>query len=197
MPNNSKESYRGDNKRLTDRIMPIAKPKNALAVKSEDIQILDDRIAIYFELQNEIRKVISPDSTDKDALIDDVVDAIFKLTGSPSWMNIVTLGIVPIMNHRKRIKLRKVIETILKKIFDPFLGWYVMDDDDVKMICDYIGGKDYFTTEDRRAIYIAVIQKLEVGALRDKCIELGIVEFVQEKVIDIRNNFLGFKAKEL
>ena len=197
MPNNSKESYRGDNKRLTDRITPIAKPKNALAVKSEDIQILDDRIAKYFKLQNEIRKVISPDSTDKDALIDDVVDAIFKLTGSPTWMNIVTLGIVPIMNHRKRTKLRKVIETILKKIFDPFLGWYVMDDDDVKMICDYIGGKDYFTTEDRRAIYIAVIQKLEVGALRDKCIELGIVKFVQEKVIDIRNNFLGFKAKEL
>jgi len=96
MLNNSKESYKGDNKKLIDRITTIAKPKNALAGKSEDIQSLDDRIAKYIKLQNEIRKVVSDDLTDKDALIDDVIDAIFKLTGGPSTtlINIVTLGIV-------------------------------------------------------------------------------------------------------
>jgi len=198
MPNN-KKSFRDDNNKIIDRSTTIANPKNDLAVKSDDIQILDDRIAKYFKLQNEIRKVMSDDLTDKDALIDDAVNAIFKLTNgsSTTLINIVTFGIVPIMNHRKRKKLRKVIETILKKIFDLYLDWYAMDDYDVKMICDFIGGKGYFTTDDRRAIYIAVIQKLEVGVLRDKCIELGIGEFVQEKVIEIRNNFLQFKDKEL
>lgn len=197
MPNNSKELFKDNNKESTDRITPIDKLKGALAVKSEDIQILDDRMAKYLKLQDEIREAITADSTDKDVLIDDVVDAVFKITRYPTWINVVTLGIVPIMNHRKRTKLRKVIESILKKIFDPFLGWYVMDYDDVKLICDDVGGKDYFTTQDHRAIYIAVIQKLEVGPLRDKCIKLGIVKFVQEKVIDIRNNFLTFKTREL
>lgn len=198
MPNN-KKSYRDDNKKIIDRSTTIVNPKNALVVKSEDIQIFDDRIAKYLKLQNELRKVMSNDLKDKEALLDDMLDAIFKLTNGPfiTLINIITLGIVPIKNHLKRKKLRIIIESVLKKIFDPFLGWYTMKDDDVIMICDYTGGEDYFTKYDRKAIYIAVITKLEVGVLRDKCIELGLGEFVQEKLIDIRDNFLKFKQEKL
>lgn len=42
-----------------------------------------------------------------------------------------------------------------------------------------------------------MIQKLREGPIRDKCIRLGIIGFVNEKLIDIRSNFLEFKAKEL
>lgn len=174
-------------------------PTNKKSFKSDDIQILDDGMVKYFKLQNEIRRVMSDNLTDNDAWIDDVVNAIFKLPSgfSTTLINIVTLGVVPIMNHRKRKKLRKVIEAILKKIFDLYLGWYTMDDYDVKMICDSIGGKGYFSIYDRRAIYTAVIQTLEVGALRDKCIKLGICEFVDKKLIGIKNNFVQFKIIEL
>ena len=165
--------------------------------QSEDIQIFDDKIAKYFQFQKEIREVINTNTMDREALINDVVDAIFKLSGIPSWQNFLTMGIVPIKNYFKRKKLRRVIETILKKIFDITLGWYTMDYEDLKETCDYIGGKDYFSREDHRYIYIAVIQKLKVGPIRDRCIQLGIVDFVNEKLIDIRNNFLKFKMMEL
>lgn len=196
---NNKKSFRDDDKKIIDRSTTIANPKNALAAKSEDIQILDDRIVKYLKLQNELRKVMSNDLMDKEALLDDMLDAIFKLTNGPftPLINIITLGIVPIKNHRKRKKLRIVIESVLKKIFDLYLGWYTMEDDDVKMICEYAGGEDYFTKYDRKAIYTAVITELQVGALRDKCIELGFGDFVKEKIIDIKNNFFEFKRKEL
>lgn len=165
--------------------------------KSEDIQIFDDKIAKYLEFQNEIKEVISANTTDREALIDDIVNAISKLSGTPTWQNFLTVGIVPIKNYLKRKKLRKVIETLLKKIFDVTLGWYAMDYEDLKETCDYIGGKDYFSREDHRHIYIAVIQKLKVGPIRDKCIQLGIVNFVNEKLVDVRDNFLKFKMMEL
>ncbi len=165
--------------------------------KSEDIQILDNKVAKYLEFQEKIREVISTNATDKDALVNDVVDAISRLSGSPTWWNILTLGIAPIRNHLKRKKLRKVIETILRKVFDVTLGWYVMDYEDLKETCDCVGGRDYFSREDHRHIYIAVIQKIKEGYIRDKCIELGIISFVNEKLIDIRSNFLKFKTMEL
>lgn len=166
-------------------------------IDSEDIQILDSKIVKYLEFQNKIREVISTNTTDKDALINDVVDAISKLSGSPTWLNLVTLGIIPIKNHLKHKKLMMVIETILRKIFDVTLGWYAMDYADLKETCDYIGGRDYFSREDHRYIYTAVTQKLKDGLIRDKCIKLGIINFVNEKLIDIRNNFLKFKTMEL
>ena len=165
--------------------------------KSEDIQILDTKIEKYLKFQNKIREVITTNTTDKDAWINDIVDAISKLSGSLTWLNLVTLGIVPIKNHLKRKKLRKLIETILRKIFDVTLGWYAMDYQDLKETCDYVGGRDYFSREDHRHIYIAVIQKLKEGPIRDKCIELAIISFVNEKLADIRDNFLDFKTKEL
>jgi len=169
--------------------------------ESEDIRIFDDKIAKYLEFQNEIREVISANTTDREALINDIVNAISKLSGTPTWwnfiINFITIGIVPIKNYLKRKKLRKVIEILLKKIFDVTLGWYAMDYEDLKETCDYIGGKDYFSREDHRHIYIAVIQKLKVGPIRDKCIQLGIVNFVNEKLVDIRDNFLKFKMMEL
>lgn len=161
--------------------------------KSEDIQILDRRILKYLQLQSEVRNVISANVKDKDDLVNDIVDAIFNLNVSPTWWNFITLGIVPIKNHLKRKKIRKVIENILYKIFDITLGWYAMDYEDLKETCDYIGGKDYFSTEDHKAIYIAVIHKLKQGPIRDKCIQLGLANFVNEKLIDIRNNYLLFK----
>ena len=182
MPNSNK-------KELEQIGLPIA--------KSEDIQILDDKIAKYLEFQDKIREVISSNKIDTDALVNDIVEAISKLSGSPFWLNLVTLGIVPIKNYFKRKKLKKVIETILRKIFDVTLGWYAMDYEDLKETCDYIGGKDYFSREDHRLIYIAVIQKLKEGPIRDRCIELGIINFVNEKLIDIRDNFLKFKIMEL
>jgi len=166
-------------------------------VNSEDIQILDSKITKYLEFKNKIREIISSNTTSRDALVNDVVDAISKLSGSPTWLNLVTLGIIPIKNCLKRKKLRKVIETILRKIFDVTLGWYAMDYADLKETCDYIGGKDYFSQEDHRHIYLVVIQKLKEGPIRDKCIELGIINFVNVKLVDIRNNFLKFKATEL
>lgn len=166
--------------------------------KSEDILILDDRPAKYLQFQNKIREVIKDDSDDKDALINDVVDTIVKLSQSPSYLNVLSFGIIAYKNRLKRNKLRKVIENILKKIFDITLDWYVMDYDDVKETCDYIGAKKgYFCTEDHRHIYIAVSQRLKEGPIRDKCIQLGIWQFVNEKLIDIRNNFLKFKKSEL
>lgn len=165
--------------------------------KSEDIQILDNKIVKYLEFQNKIREAINTNTTDKDALVNDIVDTISKLSGSPTWLDFFTLGIVPIKNHLKRKKLRKVIETILRKIFDVTLGWYAMDYEDLKETCDCIGGRDYFSREDHRHIYIAVIQKLREGPIRDRCVELGIINFVNEKLSDIRNNLLSFKTMEL
>jgi hypothetical protein len=164
---------------------------------SEDIQILDNKTAKYLEFQDKIREVISANTIDRDVFVSDVVDAISKLSGSQTLWNILSLGIVPIKNHLKRKRLRKTMETILRKIFDITLGWYVMDYEDLKETCDYVGGRDYFSREDHRHIYIAVIQKLKDGLIRDKCIELGIISFVNEKLADIRDNFLKFKAKEL
>lgn len=166
-------------------------------MRSEDIQIFDDRINKYLQLQNKIREVIKDDSDDKDAIINDVVDAISKLNKSSTLLNVVSLGIIPIKNYYKRKKLKKVIENILKKIFDITLGWYVMDYEDIKETCDYIGGKGYFSPEDHRHIYIAVRQRLKEGPIRDKCIQLGIWQFVNEKLVDIRNIFLKFKETEL
>ena len=185
MPNSHENSTKNDVKEVTT------------AIESEDIQIIDDKVVKYLDLQNKIRGVIRADATDKNALIDDIVDAISKLDASSNWMNILTLGIVPYKNHRKRKKLRKVIENILTKVFDVTLGWYAMDYDDLKETCDYVGGRDYFRREDHRHIYIAVIQKLKEGPLRDKCIELGLITFVNEKLIDIRDHYLEFKTKEL
>lgn len=165
--------------------------------KSEDIQILDSKIEKYLKFQNKIRQTISTNARNKDAWVNDIVDAISKLSGSLTWLNLVSLGIVPIKNYFKRKKLRKVIETILRKIFDVTLEWYAMDYQDLKETCDYIGGRDYFSREDHRHIYIAVIQKLKEGLIRDKCIELGIISFANEKLTDIRDNFLEFKTKEL
>ena len=199
MSNFSKKlSNDDDTNDLSSRDGPVANSERAaLAIKSEDIQILDNRITKYFILQDQIREVIRDDSPDKDALINDIVDTISKLSGSPILLNIVSFGIVPVRNHLKRKKLRKVIENILKKIFDITLGWYVMDYEDVRETCAYIGGKGYFGPEDHRHIYIAVRQRLMEGPIRDKCIKLRIWEFVNEKLIDIRNNFLRFKATEL
>lgn len=167
-------------------------------LKSEDIQILESKIQKYLGFQSTIKEVIiTSNPENKDTLINDVVDAISKLSPSPTIHNIVTLGIVPIRNHFKRKKLRKVIEIILTKIFDVTLGWYAMDYEDLKETCDYIGGRDYFSLEDQRHIYVAVQQKLKGGPIRDKCIKLGIIDFVNEKLIDIKDNFLKFKVKEL
>ena len=148
-------------------------------------------------MQNDIRSVITDDGADKDALIDDIVDAACRINASPTWINILTIGVVPYRNHRKRKKLRKVVETILTKIFDVTLGWYDMDYEDVKMVCDHVGGMNYFGKQDHRAMYVAVIQRLEMGPIRDKCTRLGIIKFVQVKIIDIRNNYLEFKTREL
>ncbi len=169
--------------------------------KSEDIQNIDSKIVKYLEFQNEIRKVISTSTASKDALVNDVVEAISKLSRSPTllnlMLNLITLGIIPIRNYLKRKKLIKVIKSILEKIFNVTLGWYVMDYEDLKETCDYIGGKGYFSREDHRHIYIAVIQKLKEGPIRDKCIDPRIIDFVNEKLIYIRSNFLDFKMKEL
>ncbi len=173
----------------------------APAIPSEDITIIDDRISKYLKLQNEIRKVISADENDRDAFIEDVVDAFFKLSGSSTvldiGLSIATVGIIPLKNHFKRKKLKKVIDNILGKVFDVTLGWYAMDYDDVKETCDFYGGNGFFTPSDHRHIYTAVIQKLKRGPIRDKCIRLNIVVFVNEKLIDIRNNFMEFKKNNL
>ena len=173
----------------------------APATPSEDITIIDDRISKYLELQNEIREVISADENDRDALIEDVVDAFFKLRGALTVLDIglgiATVGIIPLKNHFKRKKLKKVIDNILGKIFDVTLGWYAMDYEDIKETCDFYGGKSFFTPSDHRYIYTAVIQKLKAGPIRDKCIRLKIVGFVNEKLIDIRNNFMEFKKNNL
>jgi hypothetical protein len=165
--------------------------------RSEDIQSLDDRVAKYLRFQHEIRMAISINESGGDALVDDVVDAICKLINSPTWQDIITLGITAAKKYLKRRKLRKVVEIILHKLFDITLGWYVMDYEDLKETCDFVGGKDYFSREEHRAIYTAVVQKLRAGPIRDKCIELGIVGFVNEKSVDVKNNFLEFKAREL
>ena len=173
----------------------------ALITSSEDITIIDDRISKYLKLQDEIKKVISAGEKDRDALIEDVVNAFFKLRGSLTvfdiGLGVATVGIIPLQNHLKRKKLKKVIDNILGKIFDVTLGWYAMDYDDVKETCDFYGGKDSFTSSDHRYIYTAVIQKLKAGPIRDKCIRLKIVVFVNEKLIDIRNNLMEFKKNNL
>ena len=198
MPDIGKASSNGNNSQPIDRCVPLAKSESvASAIKSEDIEILEQRRTKYLEFQNQIRKVISADATEKDALINDVVDAVLELGKSPTWMKILSLGILLIKNRLNRKKLRKVVENILEKIFDIYLDWYTMDYEDLKETCDYIGGKDYFSREDHRHIYVAVKQKLKHGPIRDKCVELGVVEFVNEKLIDIRDNLLKFKMTEL
>ena len=170
---------------------------NSLSSMDNGDPLGDRRIDKYLAVCNEIRQVIISNPTNKDELIDDVVDAISNLARSPTWLHYATFGISLYKNYLKRQKLKKVIESILRKIFDVTLGWYVMDYQDVKNTCDYIGGRDYFSRESHRHIYIAVIQKLKDGPIRDKCIELGVVCFVNEKLVDIRNNWLTFKSTEL
>jgi len=167
---------------------------------SEDIQIIDSKIVKYLVIKDKIREVIDTDTTDKDAWVSDIIDAFSRLSNSPTLLNLIlsliTLGIVPIKNYIKRKKLRKVIENILKKIFDVTLG-YAMDYKDLQQTCANIGGKDYFSKEDHRNIYIAVIQKLKQGPIRDRCFKLSIVNFVNEKLTDIGNNFLWFRINIL
>jgi hypothetical protein len=155
------------------------------------------RIERYLQQQKEIRDIIQSDSSSKDEYIDDIICFFENLSKSPAWINIITFGIIPVKKYFKRKKMKKVIENLLIKIFDISLGWYAMDYEDLRETCNVIGGRDYFNRDDHRHIYISVREKLRVGPIRGKCIELGIVNYLNEKITDIYDNFLKFKSSEL
>src|SRR5215216_493984 len=147
---------------------------------SEDIQILEERKTKYLSVQVKIKAVIRTDEGRKDVIIEDIVDAALRLGEAPTYTKVLTLGLSLLAKYFKRKKLKKVIENILEKVFDVSLN-YSVDYEDLKWTCDYIGGQNYFNRMDHRAIYIAIIQKLKSGPIRDECITNGIVHFVNEK----------------
>ena len=167
--------------------------------QSEDIESVIDKNRLYLAKQSEIRKIISNHESSEDEIILEIVDAISKVkVDSPSIIiDILTIGINYFKRKQKEKKFKRVVEILLKKLFDVTLNWYTIDFQDLKETCDYIGGKGYFTSDDYRAIYIAIIQKLTQGMLRDKCIEMGLTDFINEKLVDIRSNYIEFKGREL
>lgn len=165
--------------------------------KSEDVGILDSRSTKYVKFQSEIRKVILEEGADLSGYVEGVVDHFFRIENTPWWSILISVGGVAIKNYLRRRKLRSVIENILRKTFDVTLDWYVMDYEDLRRTCDYLAGKDYFTREDHGQIYGAVIQKLMQGPVRDKCVQLGIVDFLNDKLADIRESYREFRIKEM
>jgi hypothetical protein len=164
---------------------------------SEDIQILEDRKSKYLAFQDKIKAIIRVNESKKNLVIEDIVNAVLQLgTGTPNYLKILTLGFNLILKHLKRKKLKKVIENVLEKIFDVSLD-YSVDYEDLKWTCDFIGGEGYFNRVDHRAIYIAIIQKLKSGPIREECLKNGIVSFINDKLIDINNNFFKFRTNEL
>ena len=167
---------------------------------SEDIQALDENRRPYLNKHNEIRMVIKGNEENDEVdseIINDCLDAISNIVEKPSLLNIFARIRIFIVNKRKRKKMRKVIENLLGKIFDVSNGWYTMDYRDLKETCDSICGKKFFDSDDHNHIYIVVLQKLKYGPIRDKCIEIGEVKFLNAKEMDIRSEYLKFKIELL
>lgn len=169
--------------------------ENALAIRkkpskyvSEDLKSLDERWSKYLEFREKIRTIIRNGDKNKDAILEDVVEAAIQIGKSPGYLTFLMTPITYIPKYFKRKKLKKVIERILEKIFDASLLGYSADHKDMMMICNTIGGDNCFNLKDHRYIYEAIIQKLEQGPIRDECVKLGFVSYIDEKLIDIREN---------
>jgi hypothetical protein len=172
----------------TGRTQPQALARRA----SEDIQSLDEEWKKYLKFRDKINKVIKNNKKDKDAIVEDVVNAALEIVKDPGYLKFITLGGSLIPAYFKRNKLRKVIESILEKVFDVSLP-YAVDYKDLKMTCDNIGGKFYFNSDDHDAIYKAVIQKLMQGPIRNVCLKNEIIDYVNYKLAKINSSYTDFK----
>jgi hypothetical protein len=164
---------------------------------SEDIQIIDDNLNKYLVFKDEIRNIIRDSNQINKKIIENTVDGFINLLEKPGLTNIFPFVKKSWFYYKKSQKLKCVIENLLDKIFDVTLGWYIMDYMDLKDTCDCYGGKDFFSRDDHRHIYISIIQQLKRGPIRDKCIQMNIENFINDKIRDINDNYLEFKQREL
>ena len=142
---------------------------------------------ILHQRRIEIFEIINAGDSGIKEVIDDAVKMLMELDSIPGPLGAIkkTLGLWK--NKRKRETLKKICNSILKQIFDPSRE-YKMRIADVRGICEAIGGTfaQEFNMRTYERLYDIIIQKLSEGSLREKCNDLEIEEYVEEKIADIK-----------
>jgi len=166
--------------------------------KSIGILDLDDKILLTNRdgIRDFLRDNSESTGISMDFIIDDIIADLGCIISQPWWLVTVTFGLIFVKVYRKKNKLKKVIESLLNKLFDPTQD-YALDYEDLKETCRYNAREGYFDLKDHRHIYRIIIQKFKEGPIREMCIRISKVDYIDLKISLIQENLNYFKLKEL
>lgn len=138
-----------------------------------------------------IVSVLPPENGTFDEVVDDIVEGLERLGPKPSLEQLLGFPFWLYKRHKKRKAFRRVVRSIVSKLFDPTLE-YGMDFADVVRTCNTAGGES-FIVRDYELLYDLVVEKLQCGKIRDACLRLGISWYADYKIREVLTNFTAFR----
>jgi len=127
----------------------------------------------FMEIRSTILDIVRRDSDQQEKLLGDIVDALCEV--DPDWASdpmywvktLIKLGSTVRHRRKKRETIKKAVRSLLEKIFDPALE-FKMTKKDILDTCEACGLKrDDVSGHMVRRMYVVIVEKLEVGELRD------------------------------
>lgn len=145
----------------------------------------------FLAIRQRLLAIINTEEPQKDEVIDDMVQAAADLLlKGLTYAGFITFGVTLLVKYRRMKKLRKLIALLLGKIFDPSLD-FRMDIADVRRACNACNLGE-LTGRDYQLIYDVVIERLESGPIREKCLTTDIVIYVNRKICEIKDSLHQF-----
>ena len=143
---------------------------------------------ILQQSRQEIIEIINEGGSEIKEVIDDAVKMLMELDSIPGIVGVIKKTTELWKNKRKREVLKDICNSILREIFDPAKE-YKMCIADIKRTCEAKGGtfvQELNNTRVYERLYDIIIQKLSDGPLREKCNDIGLIDYVNIKIVDIK-----------
>ena len=145
----------------------------------------------FIRVRTKLLDVIRQDSNKKEQVVTDLVDSLLEhdLKFSSNFVNLLNnvalVGRTYRLRRKKRELYRRVVVSLLEKIFDPDLEFKMAH----REIQDVFEANDIdrggIRCNQISAIYVKVKDSLESGNLRDMIVEIGLITYVQLKLREI------------